>query len=222
MLKASRTIPIPELALDFGSMLFRDYPTSYIWLNLLRGWHKFSTNMLVPREPGQIFGAYCDSLAEVKCEIVRVVELSIYICPNPIRKSRVVAPHLKNNLGRVHKGEAPHIEDIEYLRWVLLDIDPIVPGGRKGLNSTDAEHRACLDLRRLILEQEPMIKGASLSGSSGNGAFLLVRAQILPSRPKRAAKFPTLFGRWHRSTAAQARRSTETGTPPKRSACPAH
>jgi hypothetical protein len=123
-------------------------------------------------------GSYFGRIADLACDLVIVDPVSIYICPNPVRKTEKPPWHLHNRFGRVKTGEGPKAADTEFVHWIIIDVDPVTKGSRRGMNSTADEHQACQDLLRTILDAEPMIDRAAWFGSSGNGAYALVRVNL--------------------------------------------
>ena len=74
--------------------------------------------------------------------------------------------------------------DITCLRWLYLDIDPVRP---PDISSTDAELAAALARRDAILADHPELAASALWGSSGNGAWILIRLPDYPNDPPHRA-----------------------------------
>jgi hypothetical protein len=184
---------------DFANFLFASYPRSLIELRAFRAWDNFRRNMIVPRDPGYTMGGLFDDRDEFLAECDKCRGVSVYVSPNPIRRD--ARPGRRNKLVRLAKGEGVCLHDLEFLRWLHIDIDPVCEEGRRGINATAEEHQACLDLMNVILESDPLIDRASMFGSSGNGAYLLVRVDDLPITSQTqdlvAAFIRTLIAKYH-------------------------
>jgi hypothetical protein len=102
--------------------------------------------------------------------------VSAYITPNPVDPALRGRSH--NVITRAKKENTTADENILCLRWVHVDVDAKRPSG---ISSTDKERQAALDLKDLILADHPEIAAASIHGSSGNGAWVLVRLPDLPN-----------------------------------------
>jgi hypothetical protein len=110
-------------------------------------------------------------------------EVSIYICPNPVR--RADRGPLSNRFGRLEHGQGAGIEDIERIKYAIIDIDPANRDGDE--NADRNEHGACEAMMRAILAGEPAIARACYYGSSGNGATILVRLADLDNDARNRA-----------------------------------
>lgn len=60
--------------------------------------------------------------------------------------------------------------------WLIIDIDPASDGkSRRDRNSDEVQLSLCLDKQHQILETFPELIESSYCGSSGNGAYILLR-----------------------------------------------
>jgi hypothetical protein len=178
MFRERPSIPRPDLALRFADMLLRACPESHVFMMVFDGYASRASGRIVRGSPGLPMGGYFDRLDAVACEFQRIDGVSLYICPNPI--IRADRSPVMNDFGRLYKGMGVKAGDVEKLRWIVVDIDPVVEGGRSGdrANATDVEHGACLRLAESIVRDEPAIGRACVTGSSGNGAAILIRADL--------------------------------------------
>ncbi len=104
----------------------------------------------------------------------RLAGISGYVTINPVRSDLLArADHCL-----VRSRHTTRDADILCLRWLYLDIDPLRPAD---ISSTDAERNAAIERRDAILGDRPEIRSASIWGSSGNGAWILVRLPDYPN-----------------------------------------
>jgi hypothetical protein len=136
-------------------------------------------------EPGgrypPTFASYYDRADCLATDAERLYGVSAYVTANPVDPALRARSH--NCIAKAEYVTA--VEDVLCLRWMPIDIDAVRPAG---LSSTEPELRAALDLRDRILADHPEIDAASLYGSSGNGAWLLVRLADLPNDPANRAR----------------------------------
>lgn len=175
MLRPTASIPEPGVAMAFASTILR--PAAVVFV-MVRGC-ACCGGRIEPGRPGYTMGAFFDRLDEFACELTRVHGVTVNISPNPLRHE---GGRLRNRLGYLARGDGAHIDDVLSLRWIYLDIDPSERGG----NATTGEHEACQRLRGDILAAEPAIAAASLWGSSGNGAYILIRVEMENTDENRA------------------------------------
>ena len=106
--------------------------------------------------------------------------VSGYVTFNPVRSDLLA--RADNRLARAR--HTTRDADVLCLRWLYLDIDPLRPAE---ISSTDTELAAAIQRRDAILGDHPEIAASSAWGSSGNGAWILVRLPDYPSDPTHAA-----------------------------------
>jgi Primase C terminal 2 (PriCT-2) len=113
-------------------------------------------------------------------DLARVHGVSLYATLNPVRRDLLA----RNCTGLRKAKSTTSDEDISILRWILIDADPIRPAD---ISSTDEELERARGSRDRLLAQDPEIAASSLSGSSGNGYFLLARIPDYPNDPEHVA-----------------------------------
>jgi hypothetical protein len=143
-----------------------------IELIFFQAWFDYRLNSVRSKVPGITIGGLYNRDDSFAVAVAHGREISAYVNPNPIRMKSTTTP--LNKLRVIRKGEGVALDDLAFLRWLIVDIDPVSYESRRAVNSTEEEHQACLDLRDLILDQEPTIREASWFGSSGNGAFIMI------------------------------------------------
>ena len=184
MLRPAPAIPRMDLAVRFAASLIRDCPSDDIYVQIQGAYIRAGRNALIEparsRKHAVVVGGYFDRLPDLLYELWRVRDLSIYIAVNPIL--RVDRGRLRNRLGRVESGDGVSTADVRSIRHIIVDIDPA--GREPGENSSDAQHRACIDLMREILDREPEIAQCARLGSSGNGSYILIRTKPLENVPE--------------------------------------
>ncbi len=107
----------------------------------------------------------------------RLRGVSGYVTLNPVRTDLLARSD--NRLNRVR--HTTRDADIVCLRWLYLDIDPQRP---PEISSTEAELVAALKRRDAILNDHRELASRAAWGSSGNGAWILVRLPDYPNDPE--------------------------------------
>lgn len=128
-------------------------------------------------------GFYTDADRFV-ADVARARCVSVYVGLNPIRPVRLNVAN--NRLKEASQkdadagkdGDAASDEDAVCLRTLFLDFDVKKP--LSDISTTDEERAKALALRDRVLAENPEIRKAALSGSSGNAAFAFV---ALPDYP---------------------------------------
>jgi len=113
----------------------------------------------------------------------RLRGVSGYVAINPVRNDLLARSD--NRLSRVRHTSRDL--DIVCVRWLYLDIDPQRP---PEISSTDSELAAALKRRDVILSSHPELTSSALWGSSGNGAWILIRLPDYPNDPHHTAMLP--------------------------------
>jgi hypothetical protein len=127
--------------------------------------------------PGSgIVGGYFRRIDSLVCEIQLFDGVGLYLLPNPVRRDD--RSDLTDRIGWVTTGEGVRIDHVMHINWIFIDIDPGGEGAKREGNSTAEEHAACIYMANLILTKEPAIEQAALWGSSGNGAYILIHADM--------------------------------------------
>lgn len=112
-------------------------------------------------------GWYDDSHALI-VDAMRLREVSAYVTVNPVSSALLARSY--NNLSKAK--HATNDDDIQVIRWLYVDIDPIRPAD---ISSTDDELSRAIDKRDAIIADHEGWHEAALYGCSGNGAWILVR-----------------------------------------------
>jgi hypothetical protein len=185
--QASRVVPRPDAAVPFVLRRLAEHPDAdlFVWLkNAYRkrrhrdrpGPGEAAHGEIVRSTAEATVGGFFDRVDEVMGELFMADGVSVYVCPNPIR--RADRGEYRNSLQWLRTGQGVQAGDVERLDYLIVDIDPIVEGGRGATNATDAENLTCMELMADILDGEPLIERASLWGTSGNGSYILTRVDL--------------------------------------------
>jgi hypothetical protein len=132
---------------------------------------------------GTTLAGWFDDKKRLIEEARRLRGVSGYVTINPVRFDLLARSD--NRLSRVR--HTTRDADIVCVRWLYLDIDPQRP---PEISSTDAELAAALKRRDAILDGHPELACSAFWGSSGNGAWILVRLPDYPNDPDHAAIVP--------------------------------
>lgn len=137
----------------------------------------------------------------------RLRGVSGYVAINPVRTDLLARSD--NRLSRVRHTSRD--SDIVCLRWLYLDIDPSRP---PEISSTEAELSAALKRRDAILRAHPELACSAAWGSSGNGAWILIRLPDYPNDPHHTAILPKALAVLDQKYSdAAVRIDTATGNP---------
>lgn len=104
----------------------------------------------------------------------RLRNVSAFVTLNPVRNDLLARSY--NELNRAKHTTSD--DDIVCLRWLYIDIDPVRPAD---ISSTDDELKLAVERREKIIGDGLSFGGPLLWGSSGNGAWILVRLPDLPN-----------------------------------------
>lgn len=141
---------------------------------------------------GSTLAGWYDDPERLVAQARRLRGVSGYVTINPVRDDLLARSD--NRLARVR--HTTRDADIACLRWLYLDIDPVRP---PDISSTDAELAAALTRRDAILADCPELAASALWGSSGNGAWILVRLPDYPNDPPHRALVAEAVGAIARS-----------------------
>jgi hypothetical protein len=136
-----------------------------------------------PGFSGSTLAGWFDDRERLIDEASRLRGVSGYVAINPVRNDLLARSD--NHLSRVRHTSRD--SDIVCVRWLYLDIDPERP---PEISSTETELAAALKRRDAILNDHPELKDSAAWGSSGNGAWILVRLPDYPNDPRHAAIVP--------------------------------
>jgi hypothetical protein len=125
---------------------------------------------------GTTIAGWFDDNERLLAEARRLSGVSGYVSINPVRLDLLA--RADNRLMRAR--HTTRDADIVCLRWLFLDIDPIRPAE---ISSSSAELASAVARRDAILSDHPEIAAKSAWGSSGNGAWILVRLPDYPNDP---------------------------------------
>jgi hypothetical protein len=129
---------------------------------------------------GSTLAGWFDDTERLIDEASRLKGVSGYVAINPVRNDLLARSD--NRLSRVRHTSRD--SDIACLRWLYLDIDPQRP---PEISSTESELAAALKRRDAVLRTHPELASSAAWGSSGNGAWILIRLPDYPNDPKHAA-----------------------------------
>jgi hypothetical protein len=129
---------------------------------------------------GSTLAGWFDNDEPLIKEAHRLRGVSGYVTFNPVRADLLARSDNRLSRARHTTRDA----DILCLRWLYLDIDPVRPAE---ISSTEAELAAAIQRRDAILGDHPELAASGAWGSSGNGAWALVRLPDYPNDPHHAA-----------------------------------
>lgn len=142
------------------------------------------------QDPFTVSGWFTDS-SNLICELSRIHNCSVYITVNPVSLGRRPI-RARNTLHVLRKGEFATDQDIAVIRYLIVDIDPIEKEKKsRKVNSTDAELQACIDTRDRIVDGLGL-SDHCLSGTSGNGTFILISLPELDNDNSSKSKISSL------------------------------
>jgi hypothetical protein len=130
------------------------------------------TRSIIRSKQSYTVAGWFTSFAELRCELSRIKDVSCYISVNPVKIGRRPA-HAKNTLKVLKKGEFTIDSDIDHIRFIIIDIDPIRLPSQNKINSTNQELFECINVRDNII-QDFDLKEKCVYGISGNGSFILI------------------------------------------------
>jgi hypothetical protein len=133
-----------------------------------------------PGFAGSTLAGWFDDTERLIGEASRLRGVSGYVAINPVQNDLLARSD--NRLSRVRHTSRD--SDIARLRWLYLDIDPQRP---PEISSTESELAAALKRRDAILSAHPELASSAAWGSSGNGAWILIRLPDYPNDPSHAA-----------------------------------
>ena len=136
------------------------------------------------RGTGAVFGYFndADAFAEAAEKLEKVKPTGIYFTLNPVMpdfigrsNNRLKAPTTKT--------KTTSDGNIQFIRWLPIDFDPLRDGGGSDLNTTKEELETAWSLRNSIHEDilKNKIGYKGIPAISGNGAHLLFRLPDLPN-----------------------------------------
>lgn len=152
------------------------------------------TELRVPNSRQATVSGYFDNADELAKAIAHLDETTppgIYVTVNPVRPDLLARAR---NRTLTYAKHTTADTDIDRRCWLLIDLDPVRPAG---VSSTDAEHRAALDLARDVrafLLELGFPTGSIISADSGNGAHLLVRIDLPNGREVSVSPRKSLTG----------------------------
>jgi hypothetical protein len=156
---------------------------------------------------GSTLAGWFDNDEPLIKEAHRLRDVSGYVTFNPVRLDLLARSDNRLSRARHTTRDA----DVLCLRWLYLDIDPVRPAE---ISSTEAELAAAIQRRDAILGDHPELVASGVWGSSGNGAWALVRLPDYPNDLHHAALLSrTLAALDHRYSDSAVRIDTATANP---------
>jgi len=127
---------------------------------------------------GTILSGYFDHPDKIIEKLSPLLDLEeiqgIYFTLNPVIPA--LAARRKDTIARPGKIGSTSDRDIECIRWLPVDLDPVRPSG---ISSSESEHAAALDRANTIASHLSSLKWADpIIADSGNGAHLLYRVNL--------------------------------------------
>jgi hypothetical protein len=164
------------LASTFAEQLLLDSPGSCIEVRYFGAWCNWRSGRVErAHSPHCIVSAWFTAPEWLASATFRARGVSMYMTVNPMRVD-TRPERMRNKLDYLRKGEGTGDGDVQRIKWVVVDIDPVTGHCRRQENSTDEELSHCLGVAKLVAADAG--PGSSILGTSGNGAFVLVRADL--------------------------------------------
>ncbi len=117
-----------------------------------------------------IVGFY-DRPDHLSVDIRRLSGVSGHLVPNPINKNFLYKK--ANGFIIAHRDDCCKESDVVETKYVIIDIDSI--RHPKKISATEQEHSIAISRRDAILGDHPKVAANCVYGSTGNGAWILVR-----------------------------------------------
>jgi hypothetical protein len=159
-----------KLIEDFFNIIY--IPGSCLEVRCFSSHVDFNTKRIVHTKNETTVAGWFTRPDELVAELSRIDKVSCYISVNPIKLGNRPY-HAKNTLKVLRKGEFSVDSDINIIRYLIIDIDPIRLEGHSKINSTNQELFECINVRDQIIKDLDLSENC-LYGSSGNGAFILI------------------------------------------------
>lgn len=116
------------------------------------------------------FGGWYDNPKKLVDDLHDVKGVSAYLTINPVHRDFL--GRIDNKIGVIEKGRGTCDTNIVCLRNLFIDFDA---ERIADVSATDEERAAAIDAARRLWEHHPEIAECAAWGSSGNGAWVLVR-----------------------------------------------
>lgn len=127
-----------------------------------------------PANTNSTLAGWYDNPLSLVVDACKARGVSVYTTFNPVDPDLLARSC--NKLNKVK--HATRDEDILSLEWLFIDVDPV---RKADISSTNAELALALGRRDAILAGVPGLAETCLTGSSGNGAYILAKINSLPS-----------------------------------------
>lgn len=135
---------------------------------------KYHNRYIVPADYNTTYAGWYDQPDQFAADAFRAKGVSVFTTFNRINPElRARSYNVFNRQKHTTKDD-----DVTAIRWWFLDIDPERPAD---VSATETERTAALRKRDSIIAAIPGLEGAVLTGSSGNGAYALVRIKERPN-----------------------------------------
>ncbi len=143
-------------------------------LRILRA--KRERHNIVKSEYPTTLGGWYDNPKKLADDLHDVKGVSCYLTINPVTSDLLA--RTDNAIGKIEKGRGTSDSQIVCLRNLFIDFDS---KRAPDISATDAEHAGALAARDAFLAAHPLVRDCAAWGSSGNGAWVLVRLDNLPN-----------------------------------------
>ncbi len=149
-------------------------PGTCVEFRAFGGHHSFRSNTIeATTYPSAIVGFY-NKAGHLASDIRKLNGVSGYVTPNPINENFL---HAKNNgFLKATKDNCCTDKDVVVTKYFIIDIDPIRTP--KKISATEQERSLAMARRDAILADYPQFLPSCIYGSSGNGAWILVRVSL--------------------------------------------
>lgn len=124
-----------------------------------------------PCEFARTIVGFYDRIDHLTIDIRRLSGVSGYLTPNPINKNFLCSK--SNGFIQGTRDGCCKESDIVNTNYILIDIDS--KRYPKKISATEQEHNMAISRRDAILGDNPKIAASCVYGSTGNGAWILVK-----------------------------------------------
>lgn len=137
-------------------------------VRVLEATHDRSGYIVPAEQYSKTLAGWYNNIHDMLVDLGKLRGISAYVTINPV--SHELTSRRRNRLGK--QKHTTKDEHVVVFRWLYIDIDKTA---FKGASSTEDELAATIAVRNRILTDHPGLAGSAIWGTSGNGAWILVR-----------------------------------------------
>jgi hypothetical protein len=155
--------------------------------------HRKTGRIVKAEFKGAVTGGWFNNADRLLFHAKLLENVSGYVTINPVKDIKL--SYIDNKVDRFDTGDGTDEADILATSFFLVDID--VERGTEKVSSTAGELDGCIEVRNKIWDEVPGVAECSISGVSGNGAYILVNAPGAQKAKVKAylARLAEVFGR---------------------------